>query len=143
MLLCALYMGLLYPWFVVIIPMYNAHPYFPSKTWGERCALYMTIPIFIFFFFLRFYLFIFRRGREGEREGEKHQYVLPVTNPSPGPGPQPRHVPQLGIKPATPWFTGQRSIHWATPARAHFIFWMLNLSLGWIPFGHDIYYPFT
>ena len=35
-----------------------------------------------------------------------------------GPGLQPRHVPWLGIKPVTLWFTGQHSIHWATPARA-------------------------
>ena len=38
-------------------------------------------------------------------------------------GPQPRHVPWLGIKSATFWFAGQRSIHWSTPARAFlFIF---------------------
>ena len=35
-----------------------------------------------------------------------------------GPGPQPRHVPWLGIEPATLWFAGQHWIHWATPARA-------------------------
>ena len=28
-----------------------------------------------------------------------------------------RHVPLLGIKPVTLWFTGWCSIHWATPAR--------------------------
>ena len=35
-----------------------------------------------------------------------------------GPGLQPRHVPWLGIKPVTLWFTGWCSIHWATPVRA-------------------------
>ena len=35
-----------------------------------------------------------------------------------GPGLQPRHVPWLEIEPATLWFTGQHSIHWATPAKA-------------------------
>ena len=30
---------------------------------------------------------------------------------------QPRHVPWPVIEPATLWFTGQHSIHWATPAR--------------------------
>ena len=35
-----------------------------------------------------------------------------------GPSLQPRHVPWLGIEPATLWYTGQHSIHWATPARA-------------------------
>ena len=38
--------------------------------------------------------------------------------PNWAPGLQPRHVPWLGIKPATLWFTGQRPIHWATPAGA-------------------------
>ena len=37
--------------------------------------------------------------------------------PHRGPGPQPRHAPWLGIEPATLWFPGQHSIHWATPAR--------------------------
>ena len=35
-----------------------------------------------------------------------------------GSGLQPRHVPWLGIGPATLWFAGWRSTHWATPARA-------------------------
>ena len=34
-----------------------------------------------------------------------------------GPGLKPRHVPWLGIKPATLCFTGRHPIHWATPAR--------------------------
>ena len=36
-----------------------------------------------------------------------------------GPGRQPRHVPWLGRELVTLWFAGLRSIHWATPARAH------------------------
>ena len=39
MFLCALYMGLLYPllypWYVIIIPMHSAHPYFPLKDLGK------------------------------------------------------------------------------------------------------------
>ena len=35
-----------------------------------------------------------------------------------GLGPNTRHVPWLGIKPVTLWFTGQLSIHWDIPARA-------------------------
>ena len=35
-----------------------------------------------------------------------------------GPGLQPRHMSWLGIEPMTLWFTGQCSIHWATPTRA-------------------------
>ncbi|KAF6088501.1 hypothetical protein HJG60_008324 [Phyllostomus discolor] len=52
----------------------------------------------IFFSFLRFYLFIFREGREGDREREKHQCVVAGVH-----GLQPRHVPRLGIEPATLW----------------------------------------
>ena len=33
---------------------------------------------------------------------------------------QARHMSWVGIKPATFWFTGQQSIHWATPARAQY-----------------------
>ena len=43
-----------------------------------------------------------------------------------GPGPQPRHVPWLGIEPATLWFTGQHSVHWATPPRPC----LLSIHLG-------------
>ena len=62
------------------------------------------------------YLFIIReRGREGEREGEKHQCMVASQVPHhPAhwrPGPQPRHVPCLGIEPATLWFAGLHSIH--------------------------------
>ena len=32
--LCIFYTGLLYPWCVIIISIYNVHPYFPSKTWA-------------------------------------------------------------------------------------------------------------
>ena len=35
-----------------------------------------------------------------------------------GPGLQPRHVPWLGIQPATHWFVYPHSMHWATPGRA-------------------------
>ena len=62
--------------------------------------------------------------REGEREGEKYQCMRDTSigclshAPNWGPGLQPRHVPWLGIKPATFWFAGWCSIHWATPTRA-------------------------
>ena len=56
------------------------------------------------------YLFLERgEGREKERERNINVW-LPLTCPHNwGPCPQPRHVPQLGIEPATLWFTG--SIH--------------------------------
>ena len=70
-------------------------------------------PIFIKF------LFIFReRGKGREREGEKHQCMDAFAHPQLGIWPTTRCVLWLGIKTATPWFTGQHSIHWATPARA-------------------------
>ena len=65
--------------------------------------------------------FIFRqREEEGERERNINVW-LPLCAPYWGPGPQPRHVPWLGIKPATLRFTGWHSIHWITPARAIFM----------------------
>ena len=68
----------------------------------------------------RFYLFIFReRGKEGEKHHCERKTLINSYVPYWGLGTQPRHVPWLGVKPATLWFAGQHSIHWATPARAH------------------------
>ena len=68
------------------------------------------------------YLFV-GRGREGDREGEKHQCVVashaPLTGDLAG---NPGICSRLGIKPATLWFTGQHSIHWATPVRESYSF---------------------
>ena len=65
--------------------------------------------------------------------------------PNRGPGPQSSHVPWLGIKPAALWFAGQRSVHWAIPARAPtgfysqklwgFIFLALEPWAGWSVLG--------
>ena len=72
-------------------------------------------------YFLRFYLFIFRqRGGEGERGREISICGCLLHAPYWGPGLQPRHVSWLGIELAILWFAGQRSICWATPARAIF-----------------------
>ena len=65
-------------------------------------------------FFLIIYLLIFRKS--GRKEGRETSIGCPSHAPYWGPGPQPRHVPWLEIKPATLWFTGWYSIHWATPA---------------------------
>ena len=83
------------------------------------CASFGCYKYYIPITFLkRFYVFIFReRGRAGERETEKHPCVVSSHTPNRGPGPQPSHVPWQGIQPATLWFAGRRSIHWATPAR--------------------------
>ena len=89
------------------------------------------------FFFLRFYLFIFReKGGEGETEGEKHWCVRNTSidcvshAPNQGPGPQPRHVPWLGMKPATLWFPGWHSVHWATPASTDSLLLINSSTLG-------------
>ena len=80
------------------------------------------------------YLFLER----GERRERNINVRLPLMCPPPhwGPGPQPRHVPWLGIKSATPRFTGPHSIHWATSAGADFIFIVkvqfLYISCSWI-----------
>ena len=78
----------------------------------DYCILVVYPKYFILFYFLMFYLFIFREGgREGEREGEKHQCVVCLLHtPYWGPGLQPRHVPWLGIEPATLWF-GRPTLH--------------------------------
>ena len=79
------------------------------------------------FIFLFIYFFEERRGgREKEWEGEKHRCgVASFTPPVWGPGLQPRQVPWLGIKLVTFHFAGRHSVHWATPARAIFIFLMM------------------
>ena len=58
----------------------------------------------------KYFIYLFFRGRETTMCG------CPSHTPNWGPGLQPRHVPWLGMQPATVWFTGQPSIHWATPA---------------------------
>ena len=63
------------------------------------------------FIFLRFYLFNFRQREREEETGDKYQCIVASYTPDLGPGLQPRHMPSLGIKPATFWFTGWYSIH--------------------------------
>ena len=90
--------------------------------WLEDPSFSPSLSTYSSQFLKRFYLFIFReRGRQGERKGEKHQCVVASGMPPRwGPGLQARHVPRLGIKSVTFWFTGLCSVHWATPARAQF-----------------------
>ena len=74
-------------------------------TWSSPLG-YDFFPQWLFFSFSlkkkKKILFIFREEGEGEREGERHQLV---ASPLP---------------PAGDWFAGQRSIHWATPAKTLF-----------------------
>ena len=59
--------------------------------------------------------------------------------PYSGFGQQPKHVPSLGIKPATLWFTGWHSIHWPTPARADWGIFKMSVRVSrsevcWVEF---------
>ena len=87
-------------------------------SWGKVSRIFNPVSFENISHFLKDFIYLFfpERGREGERE--KHQCVpAPRHAPNWGPGPQLRHVPWLGIEPATLWFTSPRSVHWATPAR--------------------------
>ena len=71
-----------------------------------------TIFVTTIFYFLKHFIYLFlERGRKGEREGVKHQCVVASSTPPTGCSLQPRHVPCLGIEPATPWFSGPHSVH--------------------------------
>ena len=69
-----------------------------------------------------FFMYSFLEGREG-KGGRKRKRETSMCGclscvPHWGPGLQSRHVLWPGIKPATLWFIGPCSIHWATPAKA-------------------------
>ena len=70
-------------------------------------------------------IYLLLGGGEGRERNinvqEKYQLVASWTSPIWEPGLQPRHVPWLGIEPATFWAAGWHSVHWAKPARVFFI----------------------
>ena len=81
-----------------------------------------TTLFFFSFFKILLGLFLERgEGREKDRERNINMW-LPLPHPQLGTWPTTRHVPWLGIELATLWFTGQHSVHWATPARAQYSF---------------------
>ena len=91
---------------------------FWRKIWYVKRCNFRSEWLF-YFIFLRFYLFIFREGKEGRKRGRQTSMCGCLSStPYWGPGRQPRHVPWLGIEPATVWFTSWYSIYWAPPARA-------------------------
>ena len=104
-------------------PLFPSPPPFPPNQHSTPWFMSMAHTYKFFFFFSRKRE---KRGGEGEREGEKLQSVVaPHISHALnwGPGQQPRHVPWQGIKLVILWFTGWRSIYWATLARA-----TLNIS---------------
>ena len=81
-----------------------------------KCKSYPMFIIMFLFFFILFFIF-----RQREREG-KRLHCIVASCARPLLGTWPRHVPWSGIEPRTVWFTGQHSIHWATPARPVIMF---------------------
>ena len=82
--------------------------------------------LYLSFFFKKYFkkfILLLDRG-EGREKGRETSMCGCLSCAPWGLGPQPRHVPWLGIEPATLWFTGRHSTHWATPARA-------GLYLSW------------
>ena len=75
-------------------------------------------------------------GKGGRKKGRETSMCGCFSHaPHWRPGLQPRHVSRLGIEPATLWFAGRHSVHWATPARAKFSFLPFSkilISLGLI-----------
>ena len=95
----------------------SSHFCFESKS-----ALKKNVSIF-----LKDFIYLFLERGEGKEKGRDASMCgcrgCLLSAPYWGPGLQLRHVPWLGIKLVTFWFTGWHSIHWATPARAecHFL----------------------
>ena len=90
--------------------------------WISLLDTSLASKLWLFLSFLKI-LFIFGEGEGGRKRGRDTSLCGCLLNtPYWGPSPQSRHVPWLGIEPATRWFTGQCSVHWATPARNDFFF---------------------
>ena len=87
---------------------------------------YMSIHSYFFYDFISLFL---DREEGSEEEKERNMCGCLWHSPYWAPGLQPRHVPWLGIKLATPWFVGQCSIHWDTPARAEYTFFILKTKM--------------
>ena len=80
--------------------------------------LYLRIIKLFLFIFKDFIYLLLNRGEGGEKERERNINVwLFLAHPPPGTWPTTQACAWLGIEPAALWFTGQCSIHWATPAR--------------------------
>ena len=56
-----------------------------------------------------------------------------------GPSPQPRHVALPGIEPPTFQLSGQRSVHWETPARANDFLFNFEFEAVWVMLFYLLY----
>ena len=108
-----------------------------TLTWGvpvhlaemvfELCCSWKLLQPnhFSFLLFLKILFIYFREGKGGRKIGRERSMCGCLSHaPYRGSGPQ----PLLGIKPATFWFTSLHSIHWATPVRTSFLFFLLSQS---------------
>ena len=101
---------------------------------------------YYFLFLKRFCLFIFRQSGRGEKEKERNINVwLSLMCPLLGTWPITWARPWLGTEPATLWFAGWYSIHWAKTARTKNVFfkiikciykWTCQLWLSWLLSSH-------
>ena len=82
---------------------------------GWICPLWRFMTFSPGEIFLKDFIYLFlERGERREKGRETSMCGCFLCAPNWGLGPQPRHVAWL----ETLWFSGQPSIHWATPARA-------------------------
>ena len=102
----------------------NRTPYQANVQFAQMSGFSSHMAYVFFSLLKKDFIYLFLHRREGwEKERERNINVwLPLTWPHWGPGLQPRHVPCLGIKAETLWFTGRCSISWAAPARAGLCF---------------------
>ena len=68
--------------------------------------------------FKRSYLFTLNRGQGRKKDGEKHQCVVASCMLPTGTRPTTQACALTGNSTAVLWFSGQHSVHWATPTRA-------------------------
>ena len=75
-------------------------------------------------FFKRFHLILEKeRGKENDRERNINVWLPLMCPPTGDLARNPGMCPDWESNQWTLWFTGQHSIHWATPARADRFFW--------------------
>ena len=128
----------------------SAYTFFLKKYFIYLFLELSWIMIFLIYFIFIFKIFLklFLAGKGGRKRGRETSMCGCLSHGPPwGPGPQPRHAPWLGIEPATLWFAGLRSIHWAIPARDAYTFnfasgletsaFLLGFVLPHSPFIHS------